>query len=197
MKRNAILFACLAGVSLICSSSAFAHPGHPAHDFTTGLAHPFTGIDHILAMLAIGLWAGQCGGRAIWAIPAAFVGAMLAGGMLGFASGISHPLVEGGIAASVLVLGLLVATARKLPLIVGVLLSVVFALCHGFAHGAELAAGSSALTYSAGFLLATATLHAVGLSISIWKNESVMEKLVRSAGVVIAISAVPVWLGLF
>src|SRR5215470_6921814 len=117
--------------------------------FATGFVHPWTGLDHLLALLTVGLWAGLNGGRALWAWPAAFVGAMLAGAALAIA-GLAVPLVEPGILASVVVLGLLVLTAARLPVALGVVLVAVFALLHGHAHGAELPGGASAGAYAAG-----------------------------------------------
>ena len=113
----------------------------------------------MLAMVAVGLWAGLNGGRALWAWPVAFVGVMLAGGALGMA-GVAVPMVEPGILASVIVLGLLVLTAARLPVALGAALVGVFALLHGHAHGAELPTEAAAATYAAGFALATALLHA-------------------------------------
>lgn len=184
----------LAAAGIFLAPSVFAHPGHLAGDFAGGVAHPFSGLDHILAMLAVGLWAGQTGGRSIWLVPLAFVLAMLGGGMLGCAH-VPLPFVESGIAASLLVLGLLVAAAYKVRPASGALLVVVFALFHGHAHGAELAGGSSALLYSLGFVTATAALHAVGVGLAVWNKTALHEKLVRYAGVGIAVCALPVWLG--
>jgi len=175
-------------------SSAFAHPGH-ADGLAAGAAHPLTGIDHILAMLAMGLWAGQTGGRALWALPCAFLAAMCGGGLLGI-SGIHLPLVEGGIAASVLALGLMIAFAWKAPSAVGVMLATVFALFHGYAHGAEMTAGASALTYCAGFLFSTALLHAGGLGFALMVKNAASERLVRVSGVAIALCAVPMFAGM-
>src|SRR5512135_3708061 len=115
------------------AGAASAHPGHAAAGFAGGLAHPFLGVDHLLAMLAIGLWAAQQGGRALWAVPAAFVGAMLLGGALAWA-GWMLPHVEAAIALSVLVTGLLIATERRAPVGVGIALAAVFAVFHGYAH---------------------------------------------------------------
>ena len=105
----------------------------------SGFTHPFTGLDHMLAMVAVGLWAGLNGGRALWAWPAAFVGVMVLGGALGIA-GVAVPMVEPGILASVVVLGLLVLAAAQLPVAAGAVLVAAFALLHGHAHGAELPA---------------------------------------------------------
>ena len=116
-------------------------------------------------MVAVGLWAGVNGGRAVWAWPVAFVGVMLVGGALGM-MGVALPAVEPGILASVIVLGLLVLTAARVPVVLGAPLVGVFAMLHGHAHGAELPAAAAAISYSAGFALATALLHAAGLGIA-------------------------------
>ena len=135
----------------------------------------------MLAMVAVGLWAGLNGGRALWAWPAAFVGVMLAGGALGMA-GVAVPMVEPGILASVIVLGLLVLTAARLPVALGAALVAAFALLHGHAHGAELPGGAAAATYAAGFALATAALHAVGLGIAYLCRSASGRLIVRGAG---------------
>ncbi|MCR0984555.1 HupE/UreJ family protein [Roseomonas populi] len=144
---------------------ALAHTGlgHVA-GFTAGFAHPLGGADHLMAMVAVGLWAGLIGGRATWALPLAFLAAMTAGGALGMA-GIGLPMVEAGIAGSVIVLGALVALAVRPPLAVALGLAALFGLFHGHAHGAEMAPGAGAAGYAAGFLLATAALHALGLAV--------------------------------
>ncbi|GAC1030120.1 HupE/UreJ family protein [Pseudomonas sp. No.21] len=140
---------------------AFAHPGHDSSGLMAGVAHPITGLDHLLAMLAVGLWAAQQQGAARWALPVAFVGTMLLGGLLGF-EGLELPFMETGIAASVLALGLLVAVAVRPPMFVAVGLTALFALAHGVAHGLELPELSSPWGYATGFVAATAALHAAG-----------------------------------
>ena len=152
----------LAFVSCLLAAPASGHPFHGAGDLAAGLAHPFLGIDHLLAMLAIGLWASRAGARAAWAVPGAFVLAMLGGFGLGLA-GVAAPGIEPMIAVSVLVLGLLVAS-RAMPSAPACLaLAGGFAVFHGLAHAIELPAGGSAAGYAAGFVLATAALHAAGL----------------------------------
>lgn len=147
---------------------AQAHPGHDGHDltwdFTSGAAHPLSGWDHLLAMIAVGLWAAQLGGRSRWLVPAAFVSVMALGAVLGHA-GLALPGVEQGIAASILILGLLIAAAVRLPAPAGMALVGIFALFHGVAHGAEMPATAGGLSYGAGFIVATAGLHAVGLGL--------------------------------
>ena len=146
-------------------AAAFAHTGvGDAHGFATGFAHPLGGLDHILAMMTVGIFAWQLGGRALWLVPATFVLAMAAGGALGMA-GVPVPFVELGIAASVIVLGAVVAFARKAPVAIAVGLVGVFAVFHGHAHGTEMPLDASGSAYAAGFLLATALLHAAGIAL--------------------------------
>ncbi|MGI4836409.1 MAG: HupE/UreJ family protein [Janthinobacterium lividum] len=151
----------LAAVALLLApAAAFAHPGHGT-GLIAGIAHPLTGMDHLLAMIAVGLWAAQQQGAARWALPCTFVGTMLIGGVLGF-EGLQLPALESGIAASVLALGLAVALAVRPPLVLAVTATALFALFHGVAHGLELPEMSSPWTYAAGFVAATAVLHAAG-----------------------------------
>src|SRR5262249_40499247 len=148
-------------------SLAHAHVGvGPASGLLNGLAHPTTGLDHICAMITVGLWAAQRGGRAIWMIPLAFVTVMAVGGALGMVA-ISPPFVEQGIVAWLLVLGLLVAAAVRLPLAASVILVGLFALFHGHAHGAEMPDTAAGLAYGLGFILATACLHTIGVGLGI------------------------------
>jgi urease accessory protein len=145
----------------ISPALVFAHTGHDTSGLMAGVAHPIAGLDHLLAMLAVGLWAAQQGGAARWALPGAFVATMLLGGLLGF-SGLHIPLMETGIAGSVLAFGLLVAVAARLPLAVSLGLTALFALTHGVAHGLELPELASPWGYAAGFVAATAALHGLG-----------------------------------
>ncbi|MDH4655223.1 MULTISPECIES: HupE/UreJ family protein [unclassified Pseudomonas] len=169
---------------------AFAHAGHDHAGMMSGIAHPISGLDHLLAMLAVGLWAAQQQGPARWALPLTFVGTMLLGGLLGFA-GVEMPLMETGIAGSVLALGLLVALAVRPPLWLAVGLTVAFALAHGVAHGLELPDLSSPLGYAAGFVAATAALHAAGYGL-VRALPRTAAPLVRIAGGVSASAGV--WL---
>jgi len=146
-------------------TAAFAHPGiGDAHGFVAGFAHPLGGLDHILAMVTVGIFAWQLGGRALWLVPATFILVMAAGGALGMA-GVPVPFVELGIAASVIVLGAVVAFARKAPVAIAVGLVGVFAIFHGHAHGTAMPLDASGGAYAAGFLLATALLHAAGIAL--------------------------------
>ena len=159
---------CLAAAVLAASgSAAFAHPGHGgAAGFSHGFLHPLGGLDHVLAMVAVGLFAAHLGGRALWAVPATFVAVMAAGGALGMA-GMAVPFVETGIALSVVVLGLAVALRMSVPTLAAMALVGFFAVFHGYAHGAEMPADASGASYAAGFLAATALLHAAGIGLGI------------------------------
>ena len=144
-------------------TAALAHVGvGDTSGFAHGFLHPVSGIDHVLAMVAVGLFAAQLGGRALWLVPAAFVGTMALGGVLGLA-GVALPFVEIGIALSVVVLGLAIASGWNHSLVVAMALVGFFAVFHGHAHGAEMPETASGLLYGLGFLLATATLHGAGV----------------------------------
>jgi urease accessory protein len=146
---------------------AGAHPalaGH-THGFTNGLLHPLTGWDHLLALTAVGFLAARSGRRATWLLPLTFVSAMILGGILGIAAGVGIPLVEPGIAASVLVLGILIAAPVRVPIVPGVWLVGLFALFHGYAHGEEMPASASGWLYGAGFVMATISLQLFGLGL--------------------------------
>lgn len=149
------------------AGTASAHTGdHIAAGFAGGLAHPFLGVDHVFAMIAVGLLAAQQGGRALWAVPATFVGAMGLGAMLA-ASGLMVSHVESGIALSVLVLGLLIATRYRISILASIVLVGFFAIFHGIAHGLEMPQTASPGFYSMGFMLATVALHSVGIFCSL------------------------------
>jgi urease accessory protein len=137
-------------------------------------------------MMAVGLWAAQMGGRAAWAVPGAFVSMMVAGGVLGI-SGIQVPFIEEGILVSVLVLGVLIAGAFRFPLVMSGILVGIFAVFHGHAHGAEMPIAIGAVSYSAGFALATALLHAAGILAGIGLRKLDIEKLTRLAGCAITL----------
>jgi urease accessory protein len=172
---------------LLLPSLAQAHPGGAghAHGFTNGLGHPLTGLDHICAMVAVGLWAAQRGGRALWLVPLTFVSVMIIGGIPGM-GGINVPYVEQGIAASVLVLGIFIAAAIHLPLAASMVIVGLFALFHGYAHGAEMPGNSSGLAYGIGFVVATANLHLSGIGLGIASKKSASLQMVRYLGGAIA-----------
>jgi len=173
---------------------AHAHPlPGETHSFAAGFTHPLSGLDHILAMVAVGLWAAQLGGRCRWAVPAAFVSLMIVGGALGM-TGVYVPAVESGIAASVLVLGILIAAAVKLPMLPGMALVGLFAIFHGHAHGTEIPAAASGLNYAAGFVLATAGLHASGVALGLLAQKHMPALTLRLAGATIAVVGICLWL---
>jgi len=156
-----------------------------AYGFITGFLHPISGADHVLAMVAVGLWGAQLGAPAIWVLPVAFPLVMAMGGMLGFL-GVPIPGVEYGIAASAIVLGTAVAFEVRPTLVIAALVVGCFAIFHGHAHGTELPAGQSALLYSIGFVIATGCLHAVGIGIGTAHRWTWGRQLLRSAGTVVA-----------
>jgi urease accessory protein len=168
------------------ASGAAAHTfGAQGAGFAQGFAHPFGGIDHLLAMVAVGLWAAQRGGRALWAVPAAFVAMMALGGIAG-TLGLTLPLVELGIAVSLVVLGLAVTLSIRLPVAASALLVGLFALFHGHAHGSELPETASALAYGIGFVAATASLHGIGIATGVLLKRDAGRLLVRLGGAGIA-----------
>lgn len=136
----------------------------PLGGFQSGFVHPIIGTDHLLAMLAVGIWGAQMGGRNVWTLPVTFPLIMAVGGILGM-NGVALPNVELGIALSVLVLGLAIAFAWKAPEWVALLLITVFAIFHGFAHGAELPTAVDPASYAVGFVVATGLIHVVGIGI--------------------------------
>ena len=156
-----------AGLLLAASAPAFAHVSPADHgSFLAGFSHPLFGIDHIVVMIAVGLWAATIGGRALWMVPAAFVGAMTGGYILSL-SGLALPFAEPMILASVVALGLLIAAAVRLPVAAGATLVGLFALFHGYAHGSELGV-ATALPYGIGFAFATALLHSAGIGMGLF-----------------------------
>jgi urease accessory protein len=159
---------CLAAIAAaiaLVPTAALAHSGTGhVHGFVAGFAHPLGGIDHVLAMVTVGVFAWQLGGRARWIVPATFLLVMAAGGALGIA-GVELPSVEFGIAASVIVLGAIVALKLKAPLAVAIGVVGAFAVFHGHAHGTEMPPDALGAAYAAGFLLATALLHAGGIAL--------------------------------
>ncbi|MFC3606445.1 HupE/UreJ family protein [Stutzerimonas tarimensis] len=163
---------------------AFAHPGHTENGLAAGLLHPLTGFDHLLAMLAIGIWAALQPKAMKLALPAGFLVALMAGFAMGV-MGTGLPLVETGIALSVLLLGLLIASAVRLPALLALLLAATFAIFHGYAHGAEFTGGM--LAFAAGFALSSLGLHLSGGLLTAAANRS-LPLVARSVGAVIAAS---------
>lgn len=146
-------------------ASAWAHTGVGAtQGLVNGFAHPLLGWDHLLAMLAVGIYAAQRGGKAVWLLPVTFVAVMAIGGVLGI-TGVLVPGVETGIVTSVLVLGALIAFAIRFPVSAGMALVALFAIFHGHAHGNEMPHAASAIGYALGFCTATALLHIAGIAL--------------------------------
>ena len=157
--------AALGALALFAPTVAWAHTGvGPTDGLIHGLAHPVLGADHLLAMVAVGVWATQLGGRAILALPAAFVATMAIGAVAG-AAGLGLPGVEAGILLSVLALGALAAAATRLPIVLAMAVVAIFALFHGHAHGTEMPATIAGWAYGMGFVTATAALHAAGIGL--------------------------------
>jgi urease accessory protein len=180
-------------VTLLAALWAPSALGHvlqgKASGFVTGFLHPLSGADHVLAMVAVGLWGAQLGAPAIWVLPVAFPLVMAMGGMLGII-GVPVPGVEFGIAASAIVLGTAVAFELRPPLVIAALMVGCFAIFHGHAHGTELPPGQSAMLYSMGFVVATGCLHAVGIGIGTVHRRPSGQRLVRAAGTVVAAGGV-------
>jgi urease accessory protein len=153
------------GISAFACASAFAHPHHAPSDggLTAGLLHPLSGLDHLLAMTAVGLVAAQLGGRALWVLPAAFLLLMIGGGALGM-FGVPLPAVEIGIALSIVLLGVALATAKKWPLVAAAGIIAACGMVHGHAHGSEMPDLAAPWAYAVGYIAATAALHATGVT---------------------------------
>jgi urease accessory protein len=164
MKRS-LTRGLVALITAAAPAAAYAHPAiGEAAGLSHGFAHPMTGLDHILAMVMVGVLAFQFGGRATWLLPATFVLVMAAGGALGMA-GINLPFVELGIALSVVVLGAVVALNIKAPVAAAMAVVGLFAIFHGHAHGSEMPENAAGLAYVIGFMMATAMLHVAGLAL--------------------------------
>jgi urease accessory protein len=175
LSLSAALFATM-------TAPAFAHLDPAEHgSFMSGLTHPLSGADHMLAMIAVGLWAAQIGGKARWAAPAAFVSVMAIGFILALV-GAPLPFVEPGILASVIGLGLLVALAVRVPVAASTAIVGIFALFHGHAHGGELGS-ATAVSFGLGFVVATALLHAsgVGLGMLVGGRNQIVTRLLGAA----------------
>jgi urease accessory protein len=184
------LIIALFAVTVLASVPAWAHEGAGAHGgFASGFSHPFGGLDHVVAMVAVGLWGAFLGAPAVWLLPVVFPVVMAFGGALGVA-GVPIPSVEIGIALSAIVLGLLVAGAVKTPLWIAAIIVGAFAIFHGHAHGTELPGNANALAYSAGFVVATGLLHLAGIALSSLKRWSAGEMLVRAGGAAISLAGV-------
>jgi len=176
--------------ALAAPSSAWAHiQAGEAGGFLSGVHHPISGWDHVLAMVAVGLWGAQLGRPAVWLLPITFPMVMSLGAMLGLL-GMPLPGVEIGIALSALVLGAMVLAEHRPPLGVAAVIVGFFAIFHGHAHGTELPAGQSGLLYSLGFVMATGCLHGVGIGIGLIHRWKAGRVILRVAGAGVALAGV-------
>jgi urease accessory protein len=195
MRRNHLI-GLLAIAVLVLASPAHAHIiDADGAGLAQGFSHPFIGLDHILVMVAVGIWAAQVGRPSLWVLPVAFPLAMAGGALLGVA-GVPVPGVEAGIAASVLGLGLLIAFQAKPPFALSIALVALFALFHGHSHGTELPQAASPVLYGLGFVLATAVLHAIGLGIGLVMRLPKGMTAVRVGGGAIAAAGIALFIGL-
>jgi len=181
-SRNAFALTCLAWPAL-----ALAHIGQGdiSGGFIAGVAHPVFGLDHVVAMVAVGIWGAQLGAPAIWVLPVTFPIVMAFGGVLG-GLGVPIPGIEIGIAVSAIVLGAMIGFATHPPLWVAAIVVGVFAIFHGHAHGTELPESANAISYAVGFVAATGSLHALGILIGVANRWSAGAKALRAGGGVIA-----------
>ena len=172
---------------LLWPALALAHVGQGdiSGGFLAGVAHPVLGPDHVVAMVAVGIWGAQLGAPAIWVLPVTFPIVMAFGGVLG-GLGIPIPGIEIGIALSAIVLGGMIAIARRPPLWVAAIVVGVFAIFHGHAHGAELPESANAISYSVGFVAATGSLHALGILVGMANRWRAGAKVLRAGGGLIA-----------
>lgn len=184
MSKPTLFKSLLIGASLL-PASAMAHTGHEVSGLMAGLTHPLMGFDHLLAMLAVGIWAAKMGGKALWQLPTTFVGMMLLSAVLA-TNGVQFPFVETGISASVIIAGLLVAFSARFSATASTTLVAVMAVFHGAAHGAELPAAAALSTYLLGFSVATLILHLAGIGLT----EKVKAFRAEIAGGLIALTGV-------
>ena len=191
MKRAAVTTFVI--FSVFAPAAALAHPGHDgAGGLAHGFVHPLTGIDHVLAMIVVGVLAAQYGGRALWLVPMSFLVAMAAAGAIGMA-GIPVQIVEAGIGLSVVVPGLMIAFQIKPPTLAAMVVVGFFALFHGYAHGSEMPDGLAGLSSAAGLLGATALLLGAGAGLGLllqWRTLS--RRLIQAGGGAMALVGVAV-----
>jgi urease accessory protein len=196
MKRSILQLTVFA--LCLVPTAALAHTGvGDASGFMHGFMHPLGGLDHLLAMVMVGVFAYQLGGRALWLVPLTFIAVMALGGFLGVAA-IPLPFVEIGIALSVVVLGAIVAFGVKAPVAAAMALVGVFAMFHGHAHGTEMPMDASGVAYGAGFMLATAVLHALGIGLGVlvgMMSQTFGKTVYRAAGGVATVAGVALLVG--
>src|SRR6478736_5190806 len=194
MRRADIMLVAIA-LGAILSTPALAHTGESGGGFISGFAHPVFGPDHVVAMVAVGLWGAFLGSPAIWLLPVMFPLVMAFGGVVGIL-GVPLPGVETAIALSAVVLGTMVALAARPPLWVAAVLVGSFAIFHGHAHGAELPPGADIVAYSVGFVVATGLLHLTGIAVGLLARWPAGRIAVRTAGAAIALAGVAFLSGL-
>ena len=185
--RDRSAFGLLTAATALLASPALAHSGQGASGLYAGIMHPLTGLDHVVAMVAVGLWGGILGRPALWQLPVAFPVFMAIAGAFGVA-GLPLPGVEVGIALSGIVLGAMVLFAVQVPVWTAMTLVAVFALFHGHAHGAELPAAADPMAYALGFVLTTGMLHLSGIAIGALGRWPVGRVVVRVSGAAIALA---------
>jgi urease accessory protein len=182
----------------LAPTAALAHTGvGGTSGFMHGYMHPLGGLDHQLAMILVGIFAYQLGGRALWLVPLTFVGVMALGGFLGVA-GVPIPFIETGIALSVIVLGAIVAFGARIPVAVAMGIVGLFAIFHGHAHGSEMPLDASGVAYGLGFMLATAILHAVGIGIGFligMTSKTLGNNVYRVAGGLASLAGIAILVG--
>ncbi len=184
-RRAALVF-----TVLFWAQPAYAHiQKGEVGGFISGFRHPISGLDHVLAMIAVGLWGAQLGAPAVWLLPVCFPMVMAMGGMLGL-MGVHVPGIEIGIAASAILLGAAVMSEARPPIVGAAALVAFFAIFHGYAHGTELPAGESGLLYSMGFVIATGCLHGVGITIGTVHRWKWGQGLLRLAGAGVALAGI-------
>ena len=196
MRRSCVWLTLLA--LCLTPTVAFAHVGAGSTSgFVHGFMHPLSGLDHQLAMILVGMFAYQLGGRALWLVPLTFVGVMALGGFLGV-MGVEAPFVEIGIALSVVVLGAIVAFGVKAPVAIAMGLVGLFAIFHGHAHGSEMPLDASGVEFGLGFMMATSVLHAIGIGIGFaigMSSKALGDNVYRVAGGAASVAGVGLLLG--
>jgi urease accessory protein len=200
MKKLLIGSSTIAALAMV-PTIALAHPGSldHIHGLTDGIMHPLTGLDHVLAMVAVGLLAAQLGGRALWITPLSFMAMLVVGALLAMAH-IAVPLVEIGIAFSIISLGLVLLFGVGLPTVGAMALVGFFAIFHGYAHGLEVSNTASALSYGVGFVLATGLLHLAGITLGLFARRaavSLRPGLFRAAGATFTFAGIALLIGAF
>ena len=181
---------------LLCSGLCHAHSGEGiVGGFLAGFMHPVSGVDHLLAMVAVGIWGATLGRPLLLTLPIVFPMLMVVGGVLGIAN-VPLPYVEPGIAMSVVILGLAIAAAWRAPVAVAVAIVAVFGIFHGFAHGKELPEAAAPAAYAAGFVICTGLLHLVGIALGAIKTLPRGTQLLRASGALIAAAGVWILVGM-